>query len=338
MKVLFLQADVEEYLAATSSIWLCTTPATVLERHGIATRVRGAQQVHIDHAIVNWADVIVLERNTYAIAELAIEVWKQRGKRVLLRFDDHYGVMPAHSPTHDAWHKLGIRGMVGYERFLQALPLFDSYSTPSQLLTNEFLRYNPNGVCIPNRPDLMNFPRPAPLRRLKRHNLVWGGSMPHRQSWVGSQAALGINDALGAFPDEFRLCLLCERSWFSELFTVPYAIYPWLPMNEYRQRLKAMAHIGLAPLHGPYDECRSWIKALVYALLGIPWIASELAPYFDCRGGILVQDYKEEWQEALESIIRPDTYTYLRQEGLEWSWMQGLDDHVDEWIDWLGGE
>ena len=338
MKVLFLQADLDEAMPPTSSDWLCSVPTTGLERQeGIEARVRGAQQIHLDHAIVDWADVVVLERNTYAVSELMIEAWKQRGKRVLLRFDDAYGIMPEHSPTYDAWHTLGIRGKVGWDRFLETLPLFDGYSTPSSILTQDFTQHNSRGCWIPNRPDLMNFPLPAPLQIPKRFSVAWGGSMPHKQSWVGSQAAQGINEALLASPDRYRLLLLCERPWFRRFFTVPYVTYPWVPIDQYRERLKAVAHIGLAPLSGPYDERRSWIKVLVYALLGIPWLASEAAPYFDCKGGILVQDHKEEWRLALESITRPDCYATLRQEGLEWAWTQGIDDHIEEWVSWLRG-
>lgn len=338
MKVVFLQADQEELMASTSSHWLCGVPARVLERHGTDVRVRSIHEVHIDHSIIDWADVVVVERNTFVITELAIEVWRRRGKRVLLRFDDAYGVMPEHSPTYDSWHKLHVRGALGHERFLQSLPLFDSYSTPSLRLTNAYIEHNPNGVWIPNRPDLLNFPQPKPLRTPKRFNVVWGGSMPHRQSWVGSKAAQGVRGALESRPDEFRLLLLCDRPWFGRIFKVPYIRYPWVPIDAYRQRLRAVAHIGLAPLYGPYDACRSWIKVLVYALLGIPWLASDAPPYRGCKGGWLVPDDEVEWEAAIGEIALPDNYARERQEGLDWSWSQGLDDYVDEWMDWLEGK
>lgn len=334
---MFLQADIEEMLPPTSSHWLCAVPAAALVCTDVEARVRDVRAIHIDHSIIDWADVVVIERNSFPVTELAIKTWQARGKRVLLRFDDAYGVMPKTSPSHGAWHGIGIRGMLGYDRFLHTLPLFDGYSTPSLRLTNEYIAHSPNGAYIPNRPDLLSFPQPSPLRIPERFNVVWGGSIPHRQSWVGSQAAEGVNDILEAFPDHYRLLLLCDRPWFSELFTVPYVVYPWVPIDEYRYRLRSVAHIGLAPLHGPYDACRSWIKVLVYALLGIPWIASDAPPYRGCKGGILVRDNETEWEMALESIVQPATYAILRQEGLQWAWGEGIADHLDEWTDWLGG-
>ena len=336
---MFLRADLIELQPPTSSEWLCGVPAAALERtEGVEARVRAATEIHVDHSLIDWADVIVVERSSFAVTELAIEVWKKRGKRVLLRFDDAYGVMPKMSEAYPVWHTTHIRGMTGYERFLATLPLFDGYSTPSLWLTSQFVDHNPNGVYIPNRPDLLHFPQPKLLRFPKKFNLVWGGSMPHRQSWVGSEAADGVNDALKSWPDDFRLCLLCGRPWFPALFKVPYVTYPWVPIQEYRQRLKAVAHIGLAPLHGPYDACRSWIKVLVYALLGIPYVASNQPPYKNCRGGILVEDTAGAWSNALGQMLDPATYQQLRQEGLAWSWSQGIADHLEEWVNWLGGE
>lgn len=336
---MFLQADIVELRPPTSSEWLCSVPAAALDRvDGIEARVRAAAAIHIDHSIIDWADVVVVERSTFAVTELAVETWRARGKRVLLRFDDAYGVMPKASHTYGVWHTIRIRGLTGYERFLATLPLFDGYSTPSKLLTEDLLAFHPNGVYIPNRPDLLHFPQPKPLRLPKRLNVVWGGSMPHRQSWVGSEAADGVNDALRAWPDDFRLLLLCNPPWFPELFKVPYISFPWVPIQEYRQRLKAMAHIGLAPLHGEYDMRRSWIKPLVYALLGIPWIASDAPPYQGCQGGFLVGDDRAAWQHALEKIVDPLVYGLLRKAGLQWAWGEGIADHIEEWTNWLGGK
>jgi len=256
-----LWADLEELMPTTSSAWLCNVPAAILERNDVPTRVRAAQEIHIDHSIIDWADVVVIERSTFVVTELAVGTWKARGKRVLLRFDDAYGVMPKDSRPYNVWHKSQIRGLLGYERFLQALPLFDGYSTPSGLLTEDFRAYNENGAYIPNRPDLLHFPQPKPLRIPEKFNVVWGGSIPHRQSWEGSCAAEGVRDVLEVFPNRYRLLLLCERPWFPQVFKgIPYVQYSWVPIEVYRQRLKLVGHIGLAPLYGQYDARRSWLR------------------------------------------------------------------------------
>ena len=68
--------------------------------------------------------------------------------------------------------------------------------------------------------------------------------------------------------------------------------------------------IGVAPLSGPYDQRRSWIKGIEYLLGGIPWVATTGEPYGDIADlGTLVPNGVEAWEDALESKI-----IHLKQE------------------------
>jgi len=63
--------------------------------------------------------------------------------------------------------------------------------------------------------------------------------------------------------------------------------------------------IGVAPLFGPYDQRRSWIKGLEYLLAGVPWIATGGEPYTDIKQlGVLVPvGNTEAWTTALTAKI-----------------------------------
>ena len=337
MKVLFLRADVEQqFMPFASSAWLCNVPARVLKRHGVEVRVRSVQQVHIEHPIVQWADTIVLERHPFSLPDEAVGIWRQQGKRVLLRFDDAYALMPHYSSSwRDTW-SCYHHGVPIVKAFRECLSNFDSFSTPSRLLTSDYAK-DGNGVYFPNRPDLLVFPQPS---RFREHSapivLAWGGSIPHRQSWEGSGAAEAVNAVLKK-TDAFRLALLCKRWWFPKVFEVPYVTFPWVPIPQYRRRLRVVADVGLAPLSGKYDGRRSWIKVLVYALLGIPWIASCMQQYKECKGGLCIRNSAEDWATAIEQMRDPKLRWRLRQEGIEWAWGQGIADHLEEWLSWLGG-
>ena len=303
LRVVFLRADPpDETMPPTSSEWLCSVPASALQRHGWDVRIRASYEVHTEHSLLDWADIIIVERSAFSVSELAVSIWRNRGKRVLLRFDDAYGLMPDFSQSYDMWNVLNIRGVLAYDRFVQSFPLFDSYSTPSRVLVNDYLELA-DGIYIPNRPDLTVFPQPETFRSGHHFlNIAWGGSIPHRQSWENSGAADAINKLVGK-NESFRLCLLCQRDWFPKLFHVPYIAYQWTPIHKYRLRLRRIADIGLAPLAGEYDERRSWIKVLVYALLGIPWVASNVGPYKECKGGILVDNEADAWIEAISRML-----------------------------------
>ncbi len=67
--------------------------------------------------------------------------------------------------------------------------------------------------------------------------------------------------------------------------------------------------IGLAPLaDSPFNACKSAIKILDYAALGLATLASDVAPYqgslADGPGGSLVPNTTPDWYEALSRLIR----------------------------------
>jgi hypothetical protein len=64
--------------------------------------------------------------------------------------------------------------------------------------------------------------------------------------------------------------------------------------------------IGIAPLaDSSFNRARSNVNLKEYAALGIPWLASPVAPYLGLgarQGGQLVEDGT--WEQALRSLIR----------------------------------
>jgi len=75
--------------------------------------------------------------------------------------------------------------------------------------------------------------------------------------------------------------------------------------------LRSAGHwdIGLAPLADtPFNACKSAIKVLDYAALGLASLASDVAAYqgslADGPGGILVPNSTAAWYEALSRLIR----------------------------------
>ena len=71
-------------------------------------------------------------------------------------------------------------------------------------------------------------------------------------------------------------------------------------------RTVSMFDIGVAPLFGIYDQRRSWIKGIEYALGGVPWIGTEGEPYRDLLDwpvGVQGPETPDFWEEALEDML-----------------------------------
>jgi glycosyltransferase involved in cell wall biosynthesis len=106
----------------------------------------------------------------------------------------------------------------------------------------------------------------------------------------------------------------------------------WVP-NEEWPRAVANFDIGLAPLAGSYDDRRSWIKVLDYAVMGVPFVCSDRAPYSGVQGGIRITNKRKNWIRAISTLIEKEsTYKRLSEFGRTWGWRQGIAQHISGYL------
>lgn len=94
--------------------------------------------------------------------------------------------------------------------------------------------------------------------------------------------------------------------------------------------------VGIAPLHrNRFNESKSHIKALEYAALGIPTIASDVGPYRQAvRDGapLLLADNARHWNQLLTDLVRDP---WLREghsiEARVWAGMNTIEEHAVDW-------
>lgn len=160
-------------------------------------------------------------------------------------------------------------------------------------------RFNPNVVVLPNHIDgaLLDIERP----RRDRLTVGWAGGDSHLKDW--EMIAPKLRRFLARNPDvDFHSVganyLIANKirgrhtGWATDLFDY----YRTIDFD-----------IGLAPIiPSAFNRSKSWIKALEYAALGIPVIASDEAPYrplvVDGLTGFLVK-YEHEWEARLRDLV-----------------------------------
>ncbi len=136
----------------------------------------------------------------------------------------------------------------------------------------------------------------------------WGGSISHYDSFWGSGIFRAAERVSLRHPELFWLICGNDHRIYEQLPVSPYqkGLQPGVPPQQWPQ-VVAQFDIGVAPLYGPYDQRRSWIKGIEYSLAGIPWIATEGEPYGDLQGwptGIQGPEVPAFWEEALEETIK----------------------------------
>jgi glycosyltransferase involved in cell wall biosynthesis len=273
---------------------------------------------------IDEADVIVIERLPIKETHEFIAKMRQRHKQVWVTFDDHYGLMPITSASsYRAWRG-GKEARNGngalLNEFREGLGLATGFMTPSKLLCEDFRRYNARAEYVPNYLDSNLWKNTSDFVH-DVWTIGYGGTSLHNISIKDS----GIIFAFGK---------LCKRDLKVQVYLQPafpdiiemfkragvrYQTGDWMPVERWPAVVSQFS-VGVAPLSGNYDFRRSNLKVLEYASVGVPWVATEAAPYLEARGGILVSNRSDEWYFALKELRENKSlYQKLSQEGLAWA-------------------
>ena len=348
MNILFVSADLPEELSTSN--FLCKIPTEAINRAG-----RGKHQARmifrddwLASPIDNWPDLVVVERLLISAINERIKEYQAANKKVLARFDDNYALMPAYIQSHWLWRRSIITGQknglaVGYKmqesmlnQFREGLRICDAASTPSRLLCQDYERYAKKMYYIPNFPDLGNPAWTAPKPKHEGIIIGWGGGGTHLQSIRDSNVLTALQMICREF-DQVKVMICGNEPYAKEKLAemLPggrLITQDWVPTEQWPYTV-ANFDIGLAPLAGNYDDRRSWVKVLDYAILGIPFVASDRPPYTDCHGGIKVKNKGKDWYRAIRTfIIRPSAVEMKVNAGRSWAWTTGIDSNVNHYF------
>lgn len=302
------------------SEWRALGPSDTLNRLG----KHRAKLVHVqgflnylDSAmqdIVAPCDIIIFQRNLVtAHAFDAMEYWQGMGKPVAVDLDDAYPILPWSNPAHAFWiqnvHKMEPDPIAMLE---EGLRRSDGLIAPNRLLLADWKHatrgyYLPNFArgewwkAIPNRADAKK------ARDLPNDRIIigWGGSVSHYDSWWGSGIRQAAENVSRRHPEVLWMICGNDKRIYDQL-PVSWGQKVWQPGVQPDQWPSVVAcfDIGVAPLYGPYDQRRSWIKGLEYILAGVPWIGSTGEPYSDLANmGRLVEPVANDWEAALETYV-----------------------------------
>lgn len=188
------------------------------------------------------------------------------------------------------------------ETSLECLKVADMVTVSTEPLAEHVRQHNDRVAVIPNfiHEDLLKIQRP----KNDRLTVCWAGGATHLQDLAMVQNPL--NAALDAHPG-------VDMHWigvdYSPLLRRECRFTVWQSnIWDYYQTLDG--DLAIAPLRStPFNDSRSSIKALEYAALGIPVVASNVEPYrnfvVDGVTGYLARD-EDEWQTRITELINDE--------------------------------
>jgi glycosyltransferase involved in cell wall biosynthesis len=301
----------------------CIIPAKAINKTGKHT----AATIHVGDFVKNTeesqklcteADIIMVERNYFGDTLTIMQFWKVRDKAVGAIFDDAYDIMHPQNISYNFWTHGEIKGKdkEGNEvlvymkpkpivQFKWGLQMVKGIQVPSINLAKDWSKYN-NSYYVHNFLDMDKYLNVEPLYPHSKDELVigWCGSMSHYASFNDSGVIQGIRKVVREYP-HVKILISGDRRLF-ELLDVKSdrkIFSPFVPPEQWCSLLKTL-DIGLAPLAGEYDKRRSWIKALEYMALKVPWIATKYPTYDELHDfGLMTDNGYKAWTDSLSEMI-----------------------------------
>ena len=291
-------------------------PLGELGRHGHETVWEHAQS----DAVAGDADVIVGQviggQNGW---------WRglSRYARLVYEIDDDPFEIEPINPVYPIYSNL-----IAQDSIRHCIEVSDLVTVSTELLADRMRNVNPNVVVLQNRIDESMLTLERPKR--DRITVGWAGGGSH-----GSDIAL-VSHALGRVIDQYSdVDVHFIGADFRFLVERPMRHTQWAAVTTDYYKLIDF-DIGIAPLVDTrFAETKSHIKALEYAALGIPVIASDTAPYrdfvVDGVTGWLVRR-QDEWIKRLRELIcdeamREEMSVKAREVATEWTIQKG-------WQEW----
>lgn len=265
-------------------------PLTELGRHGHEVTLP-PHGTHIlpYQAWVDELDVIVGQRIGGSVGSRLWQAWRGRA-RLVYEIDDN--VFAPDTPLD------GVTGRIG-DGVREAAAGADLVVVSTEPLADVMRGINPNVVVLPNRvhADLLTVERP----RRERVTVGWAGGISHTRDM---QSIAGpLRRFLDRNPTVDMHFIGVD---YSPMLGRPHRHTPW-SANVWDYYASVDFDIGIAPLvSSRFNDCKSHIKALEYAALGIPVVASDEPPYrdfvVDGVTGFLVR-HDHEWGRRLYQLV-----------------------------------
>ncbi len=225
--------------------------------------------------------------------------WRElaRDSKLVYELDDDPFEMEPDNPVYRHY-----MNPVSHDSISFCLQVADLVTVSTPVLADRIRTINPNVVVLQNRIDesVLTMTRP----RRGRLVIGWAGGASHYNDIAS--AAYGLRKTIDHHKDVDVHFIGAD---FRHLIRRPVRLTPWaLKTVDYYKLIDF--DIGIAPLVPTvFAETKSHIKALEYSALGIPVIASDVAPYRDfvvdgVTGFLVRRDH--EWAARLRELVNDE--------------------------------
>jgi glycosyltransferase involved in cell wall biosynthesis len=246
-----------------------------------------------------------------------IEEAKKLGQTVIIDTDDHFEELPkdnlAYITTDPERNPDNNR-----DHLISTYSKADGIIASTKFLEKRMMQYNDTVYRVPNSLDPRTF-----MYRMdfsgNRPTIGWVGIMMWRvNDLVEVSAPLKTVIEQNDLNFHHSGIMLDRPAWAAEALNIDSGKMTGYTgaRPEYYANIFMPIDIGIVPLHpSPFNEAKSNLKGLEYALSGIPFVASSTQEYRDLAdiGVGRVAKNNKEWLKNLKQLLDPEVREFERQ-------------------------
>lgn len=262
-------------------------------------------------------DVVILKLFMHKDASKYIKEAKKLGQTVIIDTDDHFEELPEdnlafittdpeRNPDNNRQHLI--------DTYLVA----DGIIASTKFLQKRMLQYNDTVYLVPNSLDPSTF-----MYRMdfsgRKPTIGWVGIMMWRvNDLVEVSAPIKTIIEQNDLRFHHTGAMLDKPKWAAEALNIdPERMTGFTGARpQYYSNVFMPIDIGIVPLNpSPFNEAKSNLKGLEYALSGIPFVASSTQEYRDLAsaGAGRVAKNNKDWLKHLKQLIDPEVREIERQ-------------------------
>jgi glycosyltransferase involved in cell wall biosynthesis len=223
---------------------------------------------------------------------------KRDGKALVFEIDDDlWNVHPSNKAPYKFFGRPDVR-----ERLTHNVKISDLVTVTNEHLADEIRKINPNVVVLPNviAGHLLEHER----ERTGKLTIGWAGSSTHEGDLKVAASHVRRFLSKNPFVDMHFI-----GTDYSKMIGREARFTPWTDeVTSYQRSIDF--DIGLAPLERThFNASKSYVKALEYAALGIPIVASDYGPYHEfvehgVTGFLVKTDF--DWMKYLRILVEDE--------------------------------
>jgi glycosyltransferase involved in cell wall biosynthesis len=314
---------------SVNPLYRAVIPMRALEARGHDVRWNVKSDTAFDLPQLLSCDVVHIHRYWDADAQRMARRLRENGVAIWWDNDDDISAVPRESSQYKKVG--GARGAQIVAGMTRMMAMADLVTTPSEVLAERYraLGVGPVEVLENLVPD--HFPAAARLPRTAPSGTVvigWTAGQEHRLDLD----RLGLRATLQALLDR-RSDVEVVSAGLDLGLSGRYRHVPRVHLHDLATH-NAQDDIAIAPLADiAMNQARSNIKVKEYAVAGVPWLASPVAPYLSLgekQGGRLVPD--ADWPAALDTLVDDArARRKLAKRAAKWGAGETIGRRVQEW-------